>query len=62
MNSPFSLRTALFGGALLALTATGHAQPDPLQNPAEVGPPSPAVGAKISEGYFGPMPSQIQKS
>ena len=58
---PHPLRRALAGGALLALTATAHAQPDPLQNPAEVGPPSPAVGAVISEGYFGPMPSEVQK-
>ena len=60
-SSPAFWPRALVAGALLALTAHAHAQPDALQNPAEVGPPSPAVGAKIPEGYFGPMPSAIQK-
>ena len=55
------LRPALLATGLLALAATAHAQPDPLQNPAEVGPPSPAVGTVISEGYFGPMPSENKK-
>lgn len=59
-HSPY-FRPALLAAGLFALTATSHAQPDPLQNPAEVGPPSPAVGAKIPEGYFGPMPSQNKK-
>ena len=59
--SPSLLRRALTATTLLAWAATAHAQPDPLQNPAEVGPPSPAVGAKIPESYFGPMPSEVQK-
>ena len=54
-------RGALASAILLALAARAHAQPDPLHNPAEVGPPSPAVGAAISEGYFGPMPSENKK-
>ncbi len=58
---PARLSRALAAATLLALTATAHAQPDPLQNPAEVGPASPAVGAKIPETYFGPFPSEIQK-
>ena len=40
---------------------SASAQPDPLQDPAEVGPPSPAVGAKVPGTYFGPFPSEVQK-
>lgn len=61
MISTHSLRTVLLGVALLALAGGAGAQPDSLQNPAEVGPPSPAVGTKIPEGYFGPMASENKK-
>jgi len=55
------LRAPLACVFLLGALRAASAQPDPLQNPAEVGPPPPDIGAKISAGYFGPMPSEVQK-
>lgn len=48
-------------GALLLSANAAFAQPDALQDPAEVGPVMPSVGAKVPSTYFGPMPSEIQK-
>jgi len=60
----FSSIPLLSGALCLALlngARPASAQPDPLQDPTEVGPPSPAVGARVPGTYFGPFPSETQK-